>query len=336
MLIGEVSQQAGISTRMLRHYDSLGLVSPTGRTVGGYREYSADDIRRLFHVESLRSLGLSLRDLQRALDDPGFTPTGLIGELIAATEERIAREQELLRRLRQVKDHGPSEWTEVLRLVSLMRGLDSDDPSRRQRSVLAIGGEPSPPVKLLAEAVLAEPDPNVAGALRWALQRANDEALVFLAPGLDSPEPETRHRAVIAIGELDAEGSATILAAALTHTDPVVRRHAALTLGARGDTRAIAELIAMVVVGADDVEASEVLGELARQFGMDDEIAGSIADQLTSSEASFDVRLRLTQALAELRGPVADAALEALAEDPDHRIVLTAASVARARSAQHR
>ncbi len=57
MLIGEVSRRCGVSTRMLRHYDTLGLVKPTGRTSSGYREYSADDIRRLFHVESLRTLG---------------------------------------------------------------------------------------------------------------------------------------------------------------------------------------------------------------------------------------------------------------------------------------
>src|SRR3546814_13210589 len=70
MLIGEVSRRCGVSTRMLRHYDTLGLVKPTGRTSGGYREYSADDIRRLFHVESLRTLGLPLNAAQRALDEP--------------------------------------------------------------------------------------------------------------------------------------------------------------------------------------------------------------------------------------------------------------------------
>ena len=48
MLIGEVARRSGVSTRMLRHYDALGLVRPTGRTVGGYREYSAEDIRGIF------------------------------------------------------------------------------------------------------------------------------------------------------------------------------------------------------------------------------------------------------------------------------------------------
>jgi DNA-binding transcriptional MerR regulator len=82
MLIGEVSQRSGVSTRMLRHYDALGLVIPTGRTVGGYREYSAHDIGRLFHVECLRTLGLSLNEAKRALDDPDFAPATLVGELI--------------------------------------------------------------------------------------------------------------------------------------------------------------------------------------------------------------------------------------------------------------
>ncbi len=58
MLIGEVAERSGVSPRMLRHYDALGLVSPTARTAGGYREYTSDDLRRLFHVESLRTLGL--------------------------------------------------------------------------------------------------------------------------------------------------------------------------------------------------------------------------------------------------------------------------------------
>ncbi|HEY9311340.1 MAG TPA: MerR family transcriptional regulator [Williamsia sp.] len=82
MLIGELSRCTGISARMLRHHDSLGLVSSTGRSTAGYREYSRDDIVRIFRVESLRSLGMSLREVQRALDDPDFTPGSMVGELI--------------------------------------------------------------------------------------------------------------------------------------------------------------------------------------------------------------------------------------------------------------
>ena len=90
-VIGEVARHSGVSTRMLRHYDSVGLVRPTGRTVGGYREYSAEDIRRIFHVESLRSLGLSLRQIGRALEDPALTPSALVGDLIRWAEDRLER-----------------------------------------------------------------------------------------------------------------------------------------------------------------------------------------------------------------------------------------------------
>ncbi|TWH72907.1 DNA-binding transcriptional MerR regulator [Modestobacter roseus] len=110
MLIGEVARRSGVSARMLRHYDALGLVRPTGRTVGGYREYSAEDIRRIFRVESLRSLGLSLRQVARALDDPAMTPSALVGDLIRWTEERLERERELLDRLRAIDASAPEDW----------------------------------------------------------------------------------------------------------------------------------------------------------------------------------------------------------------------------------
>ncbi|CAM5647517.1 hypothetical protein SPURM210S_04592 [Streptomyces purpurascens] len=102
MLIGEVARRSGVSARMLRHYESLGLVRPTGRTDAGYRAYSGEDIRRIFHIESLRSLGLSLREVGRALDDPGFRPSELVDDLVHRTRERIASETELLTRLRRI------------------------------------------------------------------------------------------------------------------------------------------------------------------------------------------------------------------------------------------
>lgn len=187
MLIGEVSRLSGVSARMLRHYDSTGLVSPRGRTVGGYREYSADDIQRLFHVESLRSLGLSLREIRRALDDPEFAPSRLVDELIATARERIAGEEELLRRLRQVRSTEPDEWTDVLRIVALMRRLDSDNASQRQRAALSSAHSEAAPAELLAEALLAETDPNVAGALRWALARSATAASRFWRPRWTRP-----------------------------------------------------------------------------------------------------------------------------------------------------
>src|SRR4051812_7592143 len=98
---------------MLRHYESLGLVRPTGRTVGGSRESTPEDVRRIFYVEGLRSLGLSLRQIGRTLDAPGFTPAALVGDLVRRSEERLGRERELLERLRTVDAAEPAGWPDV-------------------------------------------------------------------------------------------------------------------------------------------------------------------------------------------------------------------------------
>ena len=330
MLIGEVSRQSGISARMLRHYDSIGLVSPTGRTSGGYRQYSEDDVRRLFHVEALRSLGLSLQHIADALDDRSFSPAVMVDRLVARTRERLEREEELLRRLGRVRASDPAQWSDVLRTIGLMRGLDARDPSARQRFALSLAEDGERDAVALADAALDEPDPNVAGALDWVLARVGDGAIPVLAQALDSPIAARRHRAVAALKKMDSPRASAVLADASRHPDPLVSGRAALARGARGDADAVPALVALVVDGRDDVEAADVLGALASRDGRADEIARAIARGLASE--GDPARRRLTQALAEIPGPVALATLTVLVDDPDRHVALTAAAVLRARS----
>ncbi|MCO8271672.1 MerR family transcriptional regulator [Actinoplanes sp. TRM 88003] len=325
MLIGDVARRSGVSTRMLRHYDRLGLVRPTGRTVGNYREYSAEDIRRIFHVESLRSLGLSLKQIGSALEDPGFTPAALVSDLIRWTEERLEREQELLQRLRAVEATAPADWPDVLRIVELMHGLDSLDAARRQQAVLAPADDVPVPVELLAGAVLAEADTNVAGALRWALARAGDDGLDSLTVGLRSDDVNIRRRAVLAIAGLSGSSSA-VLAGALGDEDAVVRRNAALALGRRGVSSAVPVLVDMVVSGANDVDAGEVLGALAADASVGRRILADYVDALAAPTADTAVRIRLTQALVEMPGPAAQDVLRRLAHDDDRSVALVASA----------
>ncbi|MEU4672827.1 MerR family transcriptional regulator [Amycolatopsis sp. NPDC023774] len=327
MLIGEVARRSGVSARMLRHYDTLGLVRPTGRTVGGYREYSAEDIRRIFHVESLRSLGLSLREIGRALEDPAFAPSSLVGDLIRRTEDRLKREQELLERLRRVDASAPPGWQDVLRLVELLHGLDSPHAARRQQAALAPAEEV--PADLLAAAVLAEPDQNVAGALRWALARAGGDALASLAAGVRSADVEVRRRAVRAIASLPGDDASAVLREALGDSDPAVRTRAALALGGRGFPEAVPTLVAMVVDGPNDVEAAEVLGALSLDATCAGPIKAALADELAAHPSDSAVRIRLTQALAEL--PAAEDLLQQLTRDGDPAVALVASALARTR-----
>ncbi|GII89534.1 transcriptional regulator [Sphaerisporangium siamense] len=334
MLIGDVARRSGVSARMLRHYDALGLVRPTGRTEGGYREYSGEDIRRIFHIESLRSLGLSLRDVGRALDDPDFTPAELVDDLIRRTRERIAAETELLTRLRRIGAAEPEGWQDVLQIVALMQALGSKSAGKRQRAALSSVEEVAVPVEALVEAALSESDPNVAGALRWALAQSGDDALALLAEGLGSPAAEVRKRAVQSIAEISDGESTALLRDALTSTDIVVRRYAALALGARGVAEAVPTLIDMVVEGINDVDAADALSALASRPASADRIASALVDRLAHGTVESSVRRRLTQALADIPGTTASRALADLSHDEDRAVALTAAYILRIREAR--
>ncbi|MFI1829104.1 MerR family transcriptional regulator [Streptomyces sp. NPDC020412] len=327
MLIGEVARRSGVSARMLRHYESLGLVRPAERTDAGYREYSGADIERIFHIESLRSLGLSLHEVKRALDDPGFAPSELVEDLARRTLERIAAETELLARLQRIEAAEPTGWEEVLQVVALLQALDSESAGKRQRAALTAVAEAPVPVEGLVDSVLGESDPNVAGALRWALAQSGERGLALLAKGLRSPVAEVRERAVQSIAEF-SEGAATaLLRDALAHPDAAVRRRAAPVLAARGATEAVPTLVDMVVEGTNDVDAADALGTLAHGPAGAELIAAALVDRLAATRGDPVGRRRLTQALADVPGATAARALVELTQDADRAVALTAAYV---------
>lgn len=317
MLIGEVAQRSGVSTRMLRHYDSLGLVRPTGRTTGGYREYSDADLERLVQVESLRSLGLSLRDVARALDDPAFSPEELTDRLIRETQARMAADTTLLARLRQIRSARPEDWSMVLDVVGLLRGVRSEHAAHRQRAALR-ANELGVPGEPLAEALLVESDANVAGALRWALAQLPD-SLGPLISGAAEDDPLIRRRTVVALAGVDDARAVRTLEQALTDTDPVVRRTAASALGRLGREPAVPALVELIATGDGDVEAAEILAA----FGDDQRIIGVLVDRL-GDDPDPAVRLRLVQALAEFAADAASPALERLTTDRDETVSRTA------------
>ncbi|MFG2614735.1 MerR family transcriptional regulator [Streptomyces anulatus] len=323
MLIGEVARRSGVSARMLRHYESLGLVRPSGRTGSGYREYSGEDIQRIFHVESLRATGLSLREIGRALDDPGFTPSALVDDLIRRTRERIAVETELLTRLRRVHATDPAGWEDVLQVVTLLGALGSKSADARQRAALASVDEV--PVEALVEAALGEGDPNVAGALRWALARSGGGGPALLAEGLGSPVAAVRERAVRSLAEMPGDEATALLRNALASPDDTVRGYAALALGTRGEADAVPALVDLVVAGTNDTDAADALSLLAGDDAAADRIAAELVDRLARDTTGASARGRLAQALAGVPGAGSSRALQELLHDEDRAVALTAA-----------
>lgn len=62
--IGEVSARTGLSPRTVRYYEELGLLPGVRRRAGGRRVYGEDELQRLFFVQRLKALGLSLAEIR--------------------------------------------------------------------------------------------------------------------------------------------------------------------------------------------------------------------------------------------------------------------------------
>lgn len=66
--IGEVAESVGLSIRTIRHWDEVGLVPPSGRSAGGFRLYTDDDMEQLRLAKRMKPLGFSLEEMRNVLD----------------------------------------------------------------------------------------------------------------------------------------------------------------------------------------------------------------------------------------------------------------------------
>jgi MerR family copper efflux transcriptional regulator len=66
--IGVVADTVGLSLRTIRHYEEVGLVVPSGRSHGGFRLYTDDDIDRLVQVKAMKPFGFSLDEIGEVLE----------------------------------------------------------------------------------------------------------------------------------------------------------------------------------------------------------------------------------------------------------------------------
>lgn len=67
MQIGEVAERTGLSHRTMRHYEEVGLVQPSGRSDGGFRLYTEEDLERLLLIRRMKPLGYSIEEMKALL-----------------------------------------------------------------------------------------------------------------------------------------------------------------------------------------------------------------------------------------------------------------------------
>jgi Cu(I)-responsive transcriptional regulator len=111
MNIGEAARVSGVSAKMVRYYESIGLIRPVTRTQSGYRVYGDDDVHALRFIRRARSLGFSVdetsqllalwHDKSRASADVKAFALKHVAEL----ETKIAELQAMSRTLQHLASH---------------------------------------------------------------------------------------------------------------------------------------------------------------------------------------------------------------------------------------
>lgn len=114
--IGEAARLSGVSAKMVRHYESLGLLPRVGRTDSGYRQYSEAEVHSLRFIKRARNLGFSMAE---------------IGELVGLWQNR-RRASASVKRIAQKHAADLAERIEAMRamqrsLEQLLHSCHGDD-----------------------------------------------------------------------------------------------------------------------------------------------------------------------------------------------------------------
>jgi len=111
MNIGQTAEASGVTAKMIRYYESIGLISAASRTGSGYRQYSAKDVQTLRFIKRSRDLGFSIERIKTLLSlwqDRG-RQSAVVKQLaqgyIAELEDDIRKLQSIRDQLRHVANN---------------------------------------------------------------------------------------------------------------------------------------------------------------------------------------------------------------------------------------
>src|SRR5687767_4587808 len=111
MNIGQAAAQSGVSAKMIRHYEDLGLMPKVRRTESNYRRYEATDVHTLRFIKRSRDLGFSMAEIRELVglwQNKGRSSAAvknIAGRHIAELKEKIARLKAMVDTLEHLSRH---------------------------------------------------------------------------------------------------------------------------------------------------------------------------------------------------------------------------------------
>ncbi|MEO3946294.1 MerR family transcriptional regulator [Gorillibacterium sp. CAU 1737] len=144
---GELAKGANVSIRTVQYYDKEGILQASGRTEGGRRMYSEEDLLRLRTIGLYRVLGLSLEEIRKLMPANDGNGQGPLQELLRRQLGRLEEEQEDIRIKRErieaiLQAHEESGRIEVDTLEELEALIKRKERHRRtdRMTLLFLGG----------------------------------------------------------------------------------------------------------------------------------------------------------------------------------------------------
>lgn len=149
MRIGEVSSASGISERMIRHYEKIGLMPAALRRQSGYRDYGDRDVHTLRFIGRARNLGFSIEEIRKLLGlwhDRTRASADVKARALARAAELERKERELHEMRRSLEQlarscHGDDrpecpiiEDLETGKLAPVFQPSEPDDAEQVERS----------------------------------------------------------------------------------------------------------------------------------------------------------------------------------------------------------
>lgn len=142
MNIGQASKASGVSTKMIRYYDEIGLVRPSARTDANYREYDERELNELRFIRRARSLGFSMAEITQLLSlwrdrqRPSREVKAIAERHVAGLDARIAEMQAMADTLRHLSHCcAGDDRPDCPILADLTEGTQPSEPKPKTRRV---------------------------------------------------------------------------------------------------------------------------------------------------------------------------------------------------------